>query len=149
MKLAAGIVLFLLCGLAGEQKSRRLSRRVHVLFALKSLIRQISDRQLCGLVSFREAARGCPASPEKELLLTLAAGQTAGPAPLSPEEAGRIRAYARRDSLSAADLERERDALLALLEGAEAAARQELQQKGQVYRSVGYLSGMALLLLVA
>lgn len=148
MKLAAGIVLFLLCGLAGEQKSRRLVRRARALSNLGVLIRQISDRQLSELICFAKAAQGCPPSQERDYLLSLIGGQAAGIMPLTPEEEKRLLSYAHRDSRSTADLERERDGLLALLNRAAEGARQELQQKGQVYRSVGYLTGMAVLLLV-
>ena len=148
MKLAAGIVLFLLCGLAGEQKSRRLVRRSRALSNLGALIRQISDRQIGELIPFAKAAQGCPPSQERDYLLSLTGGQAAGIMPLTPEEEKHLLAYARRDSRSTADLKRERDGLLALLNRAAEGARQELQQKGQVYRSVGYLTGMAVLLLV-
>ena len=148
MKLAAGILLFLLCGLAGEQKSRRLSRRAGTLAALETLIRQIGDRQLNELVSFEEGVRSCPPSPERDYLLSLVRGQAAGPALLAPEEEERLRTYARRDSRDTADLSQARDSLLDLFSKAAKDARREQRQKGQVYRSVGYLAGMAVLLLV-
>ena len=86
MKLAAWIVLFLLCGLAGEQKSRRLVRRARALSNLGVLIRQISDRQISELICFAKAAQGCPPSQERDYLLSLAGGQAAGIMPLTPKK---------------------------------------------------------------
>ena len=148
MKLLAGVVLFLLCGLVGEGKARRLVRREQTLMGLWGLIREIGDRQLTGLVSFREAALRCPPSKMREQLLGLSAGEDADMPLLTAEERASLGAYARAQSRSVGALRAERDALLALLQQARDSTRQELLHKGQVYRSVGYLCGVAVLLLV-
>ena len=67
MKLLAGIVLFCLCALAGEERARRLQRREKRLAKLHELILAIGDRQMNALVSFREGALLCPPSPEREV----------------------------------------------------------------------------------
>ncbi len=148
MKLLAGIALFLLCALAGEGKSRRLVHREQTLLRLHELVREISERQLAALVSFREGALSCPPSYEWELLLKLAAGKEISAPLLTAEEQDSLAAYARAESRSPAALRAERDALLALLSRNREQAKAELAGKGQVYRSVGYLTGVAALLLV-
>lgn len=148
MKLLAGLVLFLLCALAGEGQARRLLRRERTLGKLYELFREIGDRQLNGLVSFREAAMGCPPSPEREQLLAIMRGEETVTLLLTPEERAGILAYARSESRSASALRTERDALLALLRRERDRTREELSCKGRVYRSVGYLCGAAVLLLV-
>ena len=148
MKLLAGIALFLLCALAGEGKSRRLSHREQTLRRLHELIREIGEKQLAALVSFRESALSCPPSPERELLLQLACGKEVSAPLLTAEERDGLKAYARAESRSSADLRTERDALLALLQRSREQTAAELKSKGQVYRSVGYLTGVAALLLV-
>ena len=67
---------------------------------------------------------------------------------LTAEERAALGAYARTQSRSLAALRAERDALLTLLQQARDSTREELGRKGQVYRSVGYLCGVAVLLLV-
>ncbi len=148
MKLLAGMVLFLLCALAGEGWARRLLRREQALSRFHDLIREIGDRQLLNLVSFREAAVGCPASAERTQLLALLK-QDGGRIPLlTGEEQAQILAYARSESRSVSSLRTERDALLTLLERGHDSTKEERMGKGQVYRSVGYLFGVAILLLV-
>ena len=117
MKLLAGIALFLLCALAGEGKSRRLSHREQTLRRLHELVREIGEKQLATLVSFRESALSCPPSPERELLLQLVCGQEVSVPLLTAEERDGLAAYARAESRSSADLRTERDALLALSAG--------------------------------
>ena len=148
MKLLAGIALFLLCALAGESRSRRLQRRVQALLKLHELIREIGERQLAALVSFREGALRCPPSPEREQLMDLSRGRGPSMPLLTAEEQGALAAYARSETRSPAELRAERDALLTLLQQARDSTREELGRKGQVYRSVGYLCGVAVLLLV-
>ena len=148
MKLLAGITLFLLCALAGEGRSRRLRRRAQTLLRVYELIHEIGDRQLTALMSFREGALFCPPSPERERLLLLANGTDAALPLLTGEENAALGAYARSESRSSSALRAERDGLLALLQRNREQAEEELQNKGQVYRSVGYLCGAALLLLV-
>ena len=148
MKLLAGIALFLLCALVGEEKSRRLARREKSLAVLHGLVREIGDRQLSGLVSFREGALRCSLSSERAQLLALAQGEEPQMPLLTREERASLAAYARLESRSAQALRAERDALLTLLERERERTREELQRKGQVYRSVGYLCGVAVLLLV-
>lgn len=148
MKLMAGIMLFGLCALAGEGRARRLRRRERTLSGLCDLIREIGDRQMTGLVSFREAAMACSPSREKEQLLCLLQDKTAQLPLLTAEETARLAAYARSDSRSVASLRLERDALVSLLERNRDKTKEELAGKGQVYRSVGYLTGAAALLLV-
>ena len=148
MKLLAGALLFLLCGLVGEGKARCLARRERSLKDLHGLIEKIGDWQLSGLVSFREGALRCPPSPEQEQLLTLAQGKEADMLLLTAEERSSLAAYVRSDSRSLEALRAQRNELLALLREAQERTRQELSRKGQVYRSVGYLCGAAALLLV-
>lgn len=148
MKLLAGIVLFLLCGLTGEGRARRLQRRERTLSNLRELIAQIGDRQQAALVSFREAALGCHPSPEREALLRLSKGEDAFLPLLTAEELSSLAAYARSDSRSVSALRAERAAVLALLARERDRTREEWQRKGQVYRAVGYLCGVAVLLLV-
>ena len=148
MKLVAGALLFLLCGLAGEGKTRRLVRRERTLTKLYALIEQIGDRQLSGLVSFREGGLRCPPSPERDQLLALVQGKEADMPLLTAEERSALEAYVRSDSRSLEALRAERDALLALLRRESEQTKNELSHKGQVYRSVGYLCGAAVLLLV-
>lgn len=148
MKLMAGLALFLLCALVGEGQARRLLRRERTLGKLCELIRQIGDGQLSGLVSFQEAALRCSPSPERDQLLALArSGEPMTPL-LTAEERALLLAYARSESRSVSALRRERDALLALLQRERDRTREELSRKGRVYRSVGYLCGAAVLLLV-
>lgn len=148
MKLLAGMALFLLCALAGEGRARRLQRREQTLFRVYELIRDIGDRQLSGLISFQEAALRCPPSTERQLLLDFWQGRDTGDSLLTAEERDRLLAYARSESRSVAALRAERDALLELLQRERDRTRQDLLRKGQVYRSVGYLSGVAALLLI-
>ena len=148
MKLLAGIVLFCLCALAGEERARRLQRREKRLAKLHELILAIGDRQMNALVSFREGALLCPPSPEREELLKMSGGGESDMPLLTGEEKARLAAYARSDSRSVAALRSEREALLALLQQDGTRTREELTHKGQVYRSVGYLCGVAALLLV-
>lgn len=148
MKLLAGALLFLLCGLVGEGKARSLVRRERTLMKLQELIREIGDRQLSLLVSFREGALRCPASAERDQLLALVDGREAQMPLLTAEELNALGAYARSESRSLTALRGERDGLLALLREARDRTREELSHKGQVYRSVGYLCGAAVLLLV-
>ena len=148
MKLLAGALVFVLCALVGEGKARRLTRREQSLQRLHGLIRESGERQLSLLVSLREGVLRCPPSAEREQLLALVQGQEAVMPLLTTEERAALRAYARSESRSVEGLRRERDALLALLQGARAQAHEELVHKGQVYRSVGYLGGVAALLLV-
>ena len=148
MKLMAGIVLFLLCALAGEEKSRRLLRREQELFSLRELIKRIGEGQLTALVSFREAALSCPPSPTRDQLLRLAEGREKDVPLLKREEADRLLAYVRSESRSPSALRGDLDDLLALLLRAGEQARAERTSKGQIYRSVGCLVGAAALLLV-
>lgn len=148
MKLLAGIALFLLCALAGEGKGRWLRRRAQTLLRLQELIREIGDRQLAALVSFQEGALVCPPSPERDQLLLLAKGKDTSLPLLTAEENDALTAYARSESRSSSILRAERDGLLALLRRSREQAETEFKSKGQVYRSVGYLCGAALLLLV-
>ena len=148
MKLLAGIALFLLCALAGESRSRRLQRRAQALLKLYELIREIGERQLAALLSFQESALRCPPSPEREQLLELARGKEPSMPLLTAEEQSALAAYARSETRSPAALRAERDALLALLQRSREQTAAELKNKGQVYRSVGYLTGAAALLLV-
>ena len=148
MKLMAGALLFLLCALAGEGQARRLAGRERCLARLYDLIREIGDRQLTGLVSFREGLLLCPPSPEREQLLTLLNGKPPQLPLLTDRELAALSAYARARSRSLETLRAERDALLALLQGEREQTHGELRHKGQVYRSVGYLGGVAALLLV-
>ena len=67
---------------------------------------------------------------------------------LTDRELAALSAYARSRSRSLETLRAERDALLTLLEGEREQTHGELLHKGQVYRSVGYLGGVAALLLV-
>ena len=64
------------------------------------------------------------------------------------DASGALAAYARSETRSPAELRAERDALLALLRRSREQTAAELKSKGQVYRSVGYLTGVAALLLV-
>ena len=148
MKLLAGALLFGLCALAGEGKARRLVRRERTLMKLHGLIQEIGDRQLTGLVSFREGALRCPPSAEREQLLVLAQGKEGDMPLLTAEERAALTAYARSETGSVAELRAKREGLMTLLQQARAQTRAELSQKGQVYRSVGYLLGAAVLLLV-
>ena len=148
MKLLAGALLFLLCGLAGEGKARSLVRRERTLGKLHDLIREIGDRQLSGLVSFREGTLRCAPSPERDQLLALSQGKEADMPLLTAEELSALGAYARSESRSLEALRAERDGLLSLLQRERDQTREELSRKGQVYRSVGYLCGAAALLLV-
>ena len=90
----------------------------------------------------------CPPSPEREALLKLSGGDDACLSLLTAEESACLAAYARSESRSVAALRSEREALLALLQRERDRTREELGGKGQVYRSVGYLTGAAALLLV-
>ncbi len=148
MKLLAGIALFLLCALAGESKARRLRLREQRLRSLSDLIRAVSDRQLTSLLSFGEALLGCSPSPEREQLLDLLHGKSLQMPLLTAEERDSLTAYAQSEKRSLAALREERDALLSLLGRERERAKEELAQKAQIYRSVGYLSGAAALLLV-
>ena len=148
MKLVAGALLFLVCALVGEGKARSLVRRQRTLAGFMELIREIGDRQLSGLVSFREGALRCPSSPERDQLLALTQGSEAELPLLTREERAALAAYARSESRSLEALRAERDGLLGLLQKGLDRTREELSHKGQVYRSVGYLCGAAALLLV-
>ena len=148
MKLMAGVLAFLLCALAGEGKARHLMRREQSLARLYGLLREIGDRQVSGLVSFREGTIRCPPSPERDQLLALARGEGPMTPLLTAEERASVLAYARSESRSVSALRRERDALLTLLQRERDRTREELSRKGRVYRSVGYLCGAAVLLLV-
>ncbi len=148
MKLLAGIALFILCALMGERRARWLQRREQALSKFHELIRRIGDRQLSGLVSFSEAALGCPPSKEREELLKLSRGEGVETPLLTGEETARLLAYARSESRSVEALRSERDALLVLLEQERDRTKEEWTHKGQLYRSVGYLCGAAALLLV-
>ncbi len=148
MKLLAGIALFLLCALAGESRSRRLQRRAQALLKLHELIREIGERQLTALLSFQESALRCPPSPEREQLMDLSRGRGPSMPLLTAEEQNTLAAYARSETRSPAELRAERDALLALLQRSREQTAAEIKNKGQVYRSVGYLTGVAALLLV-
>ena len=144
----AGALLFLLCALVGEGKTRRLSRREQSLSGLHGLIHESGERQLSLLVSFREGVLLCPPSTEREQLLALLEGKESHMSLLTAEELAALRTYARYESRSLDDLKRERDALLTLLQKAREQTHEELMHKGQVYRSVGYLGGVAAMLLV-
>ena len=148
MKLLAGALLFLLCALVGEKKAQRLARRERTLIRLHGLIEEIGDRQLSLLVSFREAALRCPPSPERDELLALAQGTDAEIPLLTAEERAALAAYARSETRSMSELRNQRDVLLRLLCRERDQTREELAHKGQVYRSVGYLLGVAVLLLI-
>ena len=148
MKLLAGTVLFLLCALAGEGRARCLRRRERLLSTIYELISDIGDRQQRALISFREGALLCPSSPERDQLLNMAAGVTVCLPSMTTEEKAKLAAYARSDSRSVSILRTERDALLCMLQQSRDRTREELAGKGQVYRSVGYLCGVAALLLV-
>lgn len=148
MKLLAGIALFCLCALTGEGRARRLQRREKTLMQLYELIRAIGDRQQSAFVSFWDGAMLCPPSPEREALLRLSRGEEDRLPLLTAEERGSLARYARSDSRSVTALRAEREALLTQLQQDRDRTREELKTKGQVYRSVGYLSGMAALLLV-
>ena len=89
-----------------------------------------------------------PPSPEREALLELAGGKDPDLALLTVEERSSLAAYARSRSRSTAALQAERDRLLSLLQAAREQAGEERMRKGQVCRSVGYLCGVAALLLV-
>ena len=67
---------------------------------------------------------------------------------LTAEERSALEAYVRSDSRSLEALRTQRDALLTLLRRERDQTKEELSRKGQVYRSVGYLFGVAVLLLV-
>ena len=101
-----------------------------------------------GLVSFREGALHCLPSPERDQLLALAQGKEADMPLLTAEERAALKAYVRSDSRSLEALRTQRDALLTLLRRERDQTKEELSCKGQVYRSVGYLFGVAVLLLV-
>ena len=148
MKLLAGIALFLLCASAGESRSRRLQRRAQALLKFFELIREIGERQLTALLSFQESALRCPPSPEREQLMDLSRGRGPSMPLLTAEEQSALAAYARSETRSPAALRAERDALLALLQRSREQTAAEIKNKGQVYRSVGYLTGVAALLLV-
>ena len=148
MKLLAGIALFLLCALAGESRGRRLQRRAQALRKLHDLVHEIGERQLAALVSFREGALRCPSTPEREQLMDLSRGREPSMPLLTAEEQGALAAYARSETRSPAELRAERDALLALLQRSREQTAAEIKSKGQVYRSVAYLTGVAALLLV-
>ena len=148
MKLLAGALLFLLCALAGEGKARRLVRRERTLMKFHELIQKIGDQQLIGLVSFREGVLRCPPSMERDQLLSLAQGKEAELPLLTAEERSALAAYARSETRSVGELRSQRDALLILLRREQDRTREELSQKAQVYRSVGYLFGVAVMLLV-
>ena len=148
MKLLAGALLFLLCALAGEGKARRLVRRERTLMKFHELIHKIGDQQLIGLVSFREGVLRCPPSMERDQLLSLAQGKEAELPLLTAEERSALAAYARSEIRSVGELRSQRDALLILLRREQDRTREELSQKAQVYRSVGYLFGVAVMLLV-
>ena len=144
----AGLALFLLCALAGEGRARRLQRRERTLERLQRLIRDVGDRQLSGLVSFREGALRCSPSPERDLLLALLGDKAPQTTLLSPEELDSLAAYAQSESRSLTALRTERDALLERLQRERDRTKEESARKGQVCRSVGYLLGAAALLLV-
>ena len=148
MKLLAGMMLFLLCAMAGEGKARRFLRREQALAGYQELIRSVGDRQLLTLIPFREAVLSCPASPEREQLMVLLQGSKREIPLLTSEEMRRLSAYARSESRSLAALRTERDDLLTMLQAARDSVKEERLRKGQVYRSVGYLFGVAALLLV-
>lgn len=148
MKLAAGVMLFCLCSLIGEQKRRGLLGRVRALEAYMALIRRITETQARELIPFFQAALRCPPSEEREALLQLARGETAPCPALTTEEREALSAFARREHRSLGDLRRETDALLAALEAAHERAKADYDQKGRVYGAIGYLSGLAVLLLV-
>ena len=148
MKLLAGILLFLLCAWTGESKARRLRCREQTLSGFHEIIREIGDRQRNMLLSFREGALLSPPSPERDRLLRLAGGEDVRLPFLTAEEGARLTAYVRSESCSVSILRTEEEALLALLRRERDRTREELAHKGQVYRSVGYLSGVAALLLV-
>ena len=148
MKLLAGIVLFCLCALAGEERARRLQRREQRLARVTEVSVGSGDRQMDAVGSSREGALLCPPSPEREELLKLSGGGESDMPLLTGEEKARLAAYARSDSRSVAALRSEREALLALLQQDGTRTREELTHKGQVCRSVGYLCGVAALLLV-
>ncbi len=148
MKLLAGALLFFLCALAGEGKARRLVHRERTLMKLHELIQKIGDQQITGLVSFQEGALRCPPSMERDQLLFLAQGKEAELPLLTAEERAAIAAYVRAETRSVGELRSQRDALLILLRRERDRTQEELSQKGQVYRSVGYLFGVAVLLLV-
>lgn len=148
MKLLAGMVLFLLCALVGEGKSRRLLRREQALARFHALIGEIGEKQLLGLLSFQEALLACPPSPERDQLMDLSRGKEPDMSLLTPEERGCLAAYARSNSRSLSALRAERDDLLTLLQRGRDGAKEERMGKGQVYRSVGYLFGAAVLLLI-
>ncbi len=148
MKLLTGLTLFLLCALAGEGRARRLQRREQRLSCLYGLIREIGERQLTELVSFQEAALRCAASPERELLLRLVTDTKTDIPWLTSEETDCLAAYARSESRTVSALRAEQEALLSRLQRERDATREERSSRGQVYRSVGYLFGVAVLLLV-
>ena len=148
MKLMTGILLFFLCASVGEGRARRLQRRERTLAKLHELIREIGDRQISGLVSFQEAAMERPSSQEREELLDLSRGEGSFARLLTEVERARLTAYARSESRSLGTLRTEQEALLSLLQQERDRTREELAIKGQVYRSVGYLCGAAVLLLV-
>ena len=148
MKLLAGALLFLVCALVGEGKARRLSRREQTLLRLHGLIREIGDRQLASLVSFQEGALRCPPSQEREQLLAMAQGKETQTPLLTAEERTALTAYARAETRSLEALKTSRDELLALLWRERDRVREESTRKGQIYRSMGYLCGAAVLLLI-
>lgn len=148
MKLLAGIALFLLCAITGEGKARRLQRREKTLSKLCELLQEIGERQQRTLVSFQEGALMCPPSPEREALLQLAGGKDLCLPLLKAAERSILAAYARSGSRSVSELKTEQDRLLSLLQKAREQAAEEQMRKGQVCRSVGYLCGAAVLLLV-
>ena len=85
---------------------------------------------------------------EREQLMDLSRGRGPSMPLLTAEEQGALAAYARSETRSPAELRAERDALLALLQRSREQTAAEIKNKGQVYRSVGYLTGVAALLLV-
>ena len=134
--------------LGGGKQEPPSERRAQALLKLFELIREIGERQLTALLSFQESALRCPLSSEREQLLELARGKEPSMPLLTAEEQSALAAYARSETRSPAALRAERDALLALLQRSREQTAAELKNKGQVYRSVGYLTGVAALLLV-
>ncbi|MBQ7278044.1 MAG: hypothetical protein IJR17_02445 [Clostridia bacterium] len=148
MKLAAGGVLFLLCVLMGEGASRKTARREQALGELILLLQRVGDRQQHSLCSYESALLQEPPSSLQRLLLSLLRGTPLECDYLTEEERNLVRDYARQQFPSLQEAGKSLNQLLHGLSAAQAQAAAQRQQKGRLYRSMGYLSGVAALLLV-
>lgn len=149
MKLTAGLMLFALCALMGERASRALSGRERTLGVMIGLIRRAGDRQIQNLCSLSSALKEEPAGPEQQWLLALSCGEIQPSfLPLSKEEEEGVRRFAALSIFSPQGLRQEQETLVKQLSAARQRAMAERAEKGRIYRSMGYLSGVAALLLV-